>query len=236
LTTLRDDNGKILIEGWYEEVKEFTDEEISLMEKEPFDEDALKREYGISSFINNAKGIEVKKAFAGTPTCNISGLMSGYVGEGSKTVLPSTAVAKLDFRLVPDMNPKVQFERLKKHIRKYRLSGNNSYYKGGNCSSNTLQLRLLGSEPAARTATNHPFVNIVREAAVQVYGDAIINVSSAGTGPMYYFNKLLGVPSVCIGGTDISNRSHSPNEYMRIDLLNKTIKCIMVILEKFNYN
>lgn len=75
LNTLRDNNGNILIENWYNEVRGFTDEEISLIEKEPFDEDALMKEYGISSFINNAKGIEVKKAFAGMPTCNISGLV-----------------------------------------------------------------------------------------------------------------------------------------------------------------
>jgi acetylornithine deacetylase/succinyl-diaminopimelate desuccinylase-like protein len=234
LNTLRDNNGNILIENWYNEVRGFTDEEISLIEKEPFDEDALMKEYGISSFINNAKGIEVKKAFAGMPTCNISGLVSGYVGEGSKTVLPSTAIARLDFRLVPDMSPEIQFERLKEHVRKYLLvDNNNDNYYNDDSINNAIQLRLLGSEPAATTSINHPFVNVIRESAVQVYGDAIINVSSAGTGPMYYFDKLLDVPSVCIGGTDISNRSHSPNEYMRIDLLYKTIKCIMVILEKF---
>jgi acetylornithine deacetylase/succinyl-diaminopimelate desuccinylase-like protein len=239
LNTLRDNNGKILIENWYNEVRDFTDKEISLIEKEPFDEDALKKEYGVSSFVNNAKGIEVKKAFAGMPTCNISGLVSGYVGEGSKTVLPSITVARLDFRLVPDMVPQIQFERLKKHIRKYRLSksnNNNNNYNCGSSNNTTIEIRLLGAEPATRTSINHPFVNIIKEAAIEVYGDAIINVSSAGTGPMYYFNKLLGVPSVCIGGTDIRNRSHSPNEYMRIDLLNKTIKCMIVILEKFAFS
>jgi acetylornithine deacetylase/succinyl-diaminopimelate desuccinylase-like protein len=239
LNTLRDDNGKILIENWYNEVRDFTDEEISLIEEEPFDEDALKKEYSISSFISNAKGIEVKKAFAGMPTCNISGLVSGYVGEGSKTVLPSITIARLDFRLVPDMVPQIQFERLKKHIRKYVLSksnNNNNNYNGGSSNSTTIEIRLLGAEPAARTSINHPFVNIIKEAAVEIYGDAIINVSSAGTGPMFYFNKLLGVPSVCIGGTDIPNRLHSPNEYMRIDLLNKTIKCMIVILEKFAFS
>ena len=96
-----------------------------------------------------------------------------------------------------------------------------------------IEVRFIDGEPASRTPVYHPFVNIVKEAAVEVYGDVIINVSSAGTGPMYYFDKLLGVPSVCIGGSDISNRAHSPNEYMRIDSLNKTIKCIAVILKKF---
>ena len=81
------------------------------MDKEPFDEEALKKEYGITNFVNNAKGMEVKKAFAGMPTCNISGLVSGYISEGSKTVLPSKASAKLDFRLVPDMVPEIQFAK-----------------------------------------------------------------------------------------------------------------------------
>ena len=225
LNSIRDDKGEILIKDWYEEVRQFTIEELSFINKEPFDEEALKKEYGITKFLNNAKGIEVKKAFEGFPTCNISGLVSGYIGEGSKTVLPSIAIAKLDFRLVPDMIPKIQIKRLRKHIKAYRSQNNDNY--------DDIDVRFLDGEPASRTPVHHPFVNIVKEAAAEVYGDVIINVSSAGTGPMYYFDKILGVPSVCIGGSDISNRAHSPNEYMRIDSLNKTIKCITVILKKF---
>jgi acetylornithine deacetylase/succinyl-diaminopimelate desuccinylase-like protein len=225
LNSIRDDKGEILIKDWYEEVRQFTIEELSFINKEPFDEEALKKEYGITKFLNNAKGIEVKKAFEGFPTCNISGLVSGYISEGSKTVLPSIAIAKLDFRLVPDMIPKIQIKRLRKHIKAYRSQNNDNY--------DDIEVRFLDGEPASRTPLHHPFVNIVKEAAAEVYGDVIINVSSAGTGPMYYFDKILGVPSVCIGGSDISNRAHSPNEYMRIDSLNKTIKCITVILKKF---
>jgi acetylornithine deacetylase/succinyl-diaminopimelate desuccinylase-like protein len=227
LNSIRDDKGEILIKDWYEDVREFTIEELSFINKEPFDEEALKKEYGITKFLNNAKGIEVKKAFEGLPTSNISGLISGYIGEGSKTVLPSIAIARLDFRLVPDMIPEIQMKRLRKHIKAYRSKSNNNY------DHDDIEVRFIDGEPASRTPLYHPFVNIVKEAAVEVYGDVIINVSSAGTGPMYYFDKLLGVPSVCIGGSDISNRAHSPNEYMRIDSLNKTIKCIAVILKKF---
>jgi acetylornithine deacetylase/succinyl-diaminopimelate desuccinylase-like protein len=225
LNSIRDDKGEILIKDWYEEVRQFTIEELSFINKEPFDEEALKKEYGITKFLNNAKGIAVKKAFEGLPTCNISGLVSGYIGKGSKTVLPSIAIAKLDFRLVPDMIPEIQIKRLRKHIKAYRSQNNDNY--------DDIDVRFLDGEPASRTPVHHPFVNIVKEAAAEVYGDVIINVSSAGTGPMYYFDKILGVPSVCIGGSDISNRAHSPNEYMRIDSLNKTIKCIAVILKKF---
>ena len=218
LDTLRDDKGKILVKDWYKEVRNFTYEELSFINKERFDEDALKKEYGIVNFLNNMHGIEVKKAFEGMPTCNISGLASGYSGKGSKTVIPSIAIARLDFRLVPDMIPQVQFNRLKEHLKEH------GFHDG------EVNIQFLGGEPAARTPVNHPFVNTVKDAAVEVYGDVVINVSAAGTGPMYYFDKLLDVPCICIGGTDISNRSHSPNEYMRIDSLNKTITCIMRII------
>ncbi|MGA8106511.1 MAG: M20/M25/M40 family metallo-hydrolase, partial [Nitrososphaeraceae archaeon] len=98
-----------------------------------------------------------------------------------------------------------------------------------------IEIKFLDGEPAARTAINHPFVNIVKEAAIEIYGGAIINVSSAGTGPMYYFHDILKVPCVCVGGSDIFNRVHSPNESMRIDRLIKTIKWIGAILEKAEY-
>jgi acetylornithine deacetylase/succinyl-diaminopimelate desuccinylase-like protein len=222
LNTLRDDKGKILIKDWYKEVRDFTQEELSIINKERFDEDAFKKEYGIANFLNNMQGNEVKKAFEGMPTSNISGLVSGYSDIGSKTIIPSIAVARIDFRLVPDMIPHVQFNRLKAHLREQGFDDGD------------ISIRLLDGEPAARTPINHPFVSTVKDAAMEVYGDVVINVSAAGTGPMYYFDKVLGVPCICIGGTDISNRSHSPNEYMRIDSLNNTVRCIAVILEKFS--
>jgi acetylornithine deacetylase/succinyl-diaminopimelate desuccinylase-like protein len=223
LNTLRDDKGKILVKDWCKEARDFTYEELCIINKERFDEDALKKEYGIANFLNSMQGNDVKKAFEGMPTCNISGLASGYSGVGSKTIIPSIAVARIDFRLVPDMIPDVQFNRLKEHLREH------GFY------DSDISIRLLDGEPAARTPINHPFVNTVKDAAMEVYGDVVINVSAAGTGPMYYFDKMLGVPCICIGGTDISNRSHSPNEYMRIDSLNKTVRCIAVILEKFSH-
>src|SRR5688572_1536585 len=97
--------GGTLIKDWYKEVINFSQDELNLLDKEPFDEEIFKKEYGISKFLNNVKGIDVKKFFEGRPTCNISSLVAGYSGEGSKTIIPYKAIAKLDFRLVPDMDP-----------------------------------------------------------------------------------------------------------------------------------
>ena len=105
LNTLRDERGNILIQDWYNDVREFTPEELALIEKDEIDEEDFKRNYGIKKFVNNATHQEIKKALVGGPTCNIAGLFSGYIDEGSKTVLPSIAKAKLDFRLVPNMDP-----------------------------------------------------------------------------------------------------------------------------------
>jgi acetylornithine deacetylase/succinyl-diaminopimelate desuccinylase-like protein len=223
LNTLRNDKGKILVRDWYKEVRDFTHEELTFIDKENFDEDALRKEYGITNFLNNMQGLDVKKAFEGMPTCNISGLASGYTGTGSKTIIPFMAVARIDFRLVPDMLPHVQFNRLKEHLKEHGFDNDH------------IKIRRIDGEPAARTPINHPLVNTVKDAATEVYGDVVISVSAAGTGPMYYFANMLGVPCICIGGTDISNRCHSPNEYMKIDSLNKTTTCITVILEKFSH-
>lgn len=180
LNTMRDKNGGILIKDWYKEVRDFTSEELSMIENEPFDENALKKEHGIESFLNNTTGFEAKKAFEGTPTCNICGLISGYSGEGAKTVLPSKAIAKLDFRLVPDMVPEIQFKRLKKHLQE---QGYGNHKDGGknNDGGNNIEIKFLDGEPAARTTTNHPFVNIEAPPAVLTFLESLypfsVNIS-----------------------------------------------------------
>ncbi|MDQ4056810.1 MAG: M20/M25/M40 family metallo-hydrolase [Thermoproteota archaeon] len=220
LNTMRDNNGKILIRGWYKDVREFTPEELSLIANEPFDEEEFKKEYGIDKFVNNATGIEARKAFVGMPTCNIAGLLSGYIGEGAKTILPAEAKVKIDFRLVPDMIPEKQFELVKNHLKESGFEDD-------------IDIKLIHGEAAVRMPSNHSFVKQVEESAKETFGSAIISISSAGTGPMHSFAKVLGAPCVSIGSTYIYAKIHSPNEFARIDLLNKTTKCIGTILEKF---
>ena len=116
LNKLTDTSGRILINDWYKEVRDLTEREKAYLKTESFDEIRFKTEYGIHSFLNNAQGIEIQKALVTMPTCNIAGMISGYTGEGAKTIIPSTASVKIDFRLVPEMDPLVQLERLKKYL------------------------------------------------------------------------------------------------------------------------
>lgn len=219
LATMRDQRGRILIKDWYNEARSFTEEENSVIASEPFDEQGFKEEYGIDRFVGDAQGRDVKKALVGMPTCNIAGFNSGYIGEGAKTVLPSHAMVKLDFRLVPDMIPEEQLDRLKRHLNEHGFGD--------------IEVKFIHGEAAARTPISDPFVRQVEQAAKEIFGSSIISVSSAGTGPMYSFVKVLGAPCISVGSTYMFARIHSPNEFARIDLLNKTTKCIGRIIEKF---
>ena len=219
LSSLRDINGNILIDDWTSDVREFTSEEIEAIRNEEFDIQDFKKNYNLSHLINENDVDTMKKSFVGGPTCNIAGLISGYTGEGSKTILPSKAMAKLDFRLVPNMVPEKQFQKLRNYLDRIGFAD--------------IKLTYLNGEAASRTSINDPFVKLIEKCAIQEYGQAIMSISSAGTGPMSFFKEILGAPCVSIGSTFKYSKIHSPNEFARVDLLKKTISLIGRIIEKF---
>ena len=219
IKTLRDSNGKILIKDWYKEVTPFSKKDLELIKKEPFDENVFKKEFGIKSFVGGKKGMDAKKAMVGGATCNIAGFVSGYTGDGAKTVLPGKSLVKIDFRLIPKMVPKKQITRLKNHLKSKGFSD--------------VKIKVFHGEAAARTNSSDPFVNQVKMAADKSFGKSILNVSNAGTGPMYPFVDILKSPCISIGSTYMFSRIHSPNEFARVDLLKKTTKCMCLIMENF---
>lgn len=217
--TLRDADGKILIKDWYKDVIPFSKSDLEIIRKEPFDENVFRKEFGIKSFVGGKKGMDAKKALVGGATCNIAGFVSGYTGDGAKTILPGDALVKIDFRLIPKMNPKKQILRLKNHLK------TNGFHD--------ISIKVFHGEAAARTNSSNPFVSQVKDAADKTFGKSILNVSNAGTGPMYPFVDILNAPCISIGSTYMFSRIHSPNEFARIDLLKKTTKCICLIMDNF---
>ena len=222
VNTLRDSSGKILIKDWYKEVTSLSKQDLELIQKEPFDENVFKKEFGIKSFVGNKKGMDAKKALVAGATCNIAGFVSGYIGDGAKTVLPSDALIKIDFRLIPKMDPKKQVTRLKNHLKSKGFGD--------------VKIKIFHGEAAARTDSSDPFVSQVKDAADKSFGTSILNVSNAGTGPMYPFVDILKAPCISIGSTYMFSRIHSPNEFARVDLLKKTTKCICLIMQNFGEN
>ena len=220
LKTLRDSNGKILIDGWSDDIIPLSENDLKIIRKEPFDANDFKKEYGIKKFVGDKNAFEAKKALVAGPTCNIAGIESGYTGDGAKTVLPSTAKVKIDFRLVPNMDPKKQIKLLKLHLKR--------------AGFDDVSIKVLNAEAAARTSTDEKIVDIVCDSAKKIFGDYILNISNAGTGPMHAFVDVLHAPCVSIGSSFIFCRMHSPNEFAKIDLLNKTTKCLCMLIENFS--
>ena len=220
LKTLRDSDGKILIDGWNDDIIPLSQNDLKIIRKEPFDANDFKKEYGIKKFVGDKNAFEAKKALVAGPTCNIAGIESGYTGDGAKTVLPSTAKVKIDFRLVPNMDPKKQIKLLKLHLKRTGFDD--------------VSIKVLNAEAAARTSTDEKIVDVVCDSAKKIFGDYILNISNAGTGPMHAFVDVLHAPCVSIGSSFIFCRMHSPNEFAKIDLLNKTTKCLCVLIENFS--
>ncbi|HEY7082817.1 MAG TPA: M20/M25/M40 family metallo-hydrolase [Nitrososphaeraceae archaeon] len=219
LNTIRDESGKILVKNWYKEVRNFTPREKLLISLESFDEEEFKRHYGIKSLLNDVRGDEIRKALVGQATCNLAGLAAGYLDDVPSNIVPGAAIAKIDFRLVPDMDPEIQFNKLIQHL-------DQNGFKG------IISTKFIHGVRAARTDPSHHFVKQVRESVVEIYGNAIISVSSAGTGPMYSFYEGLKSPCVSFGCTYVYARIHSPNEFARLDFLNKSIKCLTRLMNK----
>lgn len=222
LGTLYDENtGRITIKDWYDEVISLTPEELSFIASQPmFDEEGFKKKYSIREFVARRKGNTLKRALTDSPTCNISGIASGYIGRAAKTVLPSLAKARIDFRLVPHMMPDLQFKKLQNHLMQ----------KG----FDDISVRWIHGSASSRTEFKHPFVDIVKKSAQSVFGrNPVVNLSSAGSGPMYLLVQALKVPCVAVGCSYIFSNIHSHNEFARIDLLSRGTRLIIEIITRF---
>ncbi|MEN4011011.1 MAG: M20/M25/M40 family metallo-hydrolase [Chloroflexota bacterium] len=221
LNTLKGQDEKIKIPGFYDNVKPPSQRDRTLMERLPETADEYRNRYAVKSFLKGLTGgVELRMAESLEPTCTICGLTSGYQGRGSKTVLPARASAKIDFRLVPDQTPEEILHKLRLHL-------NNQGYSD-------VQIEFLGGEAPARTDPDHPFVHLVTETANEVYGHPMqIVPMSGGSGPNHLFIEKLKVPVVTAGVGHPGSQAHAPNENLRLDLYLKGAKHIARILNEY---
>jgi len=219
LSILKDSGENILIEGFYDEVMPPSPEELAAIQALPSEEEELKQSLGLRGFVRGLKGEELKRRHLLEPTCNICGLFSGYTGEGSKTVLPSFASAKLDFRLVPQQRPEDILEKLKRHLEKHGFGD--------------VSITCHEGEPPARTPLDSPFVKLMVEAGREVYGaEPLIVPTFAGTGPMFPFREILDLPVASLGVSYPESRAHAPDENIRLADFIRATKYLAAILDR----
>ncbi|MBI5303169.1 MAG: M20/M25/M40 family metallo-hydrolase [Chloroflexi bacterium] len=204
LATLKDADDNILIDDYQTHVRPPTDAEMDALKAIPYDEDKVKADLGIPAFINGLTGIALLKKYLYEPTCTICGLYSGYIGEGSKTVLPNHAFAKIDFRLVPNLTPDLVLDLLKKHLARRGFDD--------------IEVILTETgEEVARSPLDSALVRAAVAAAKAVYPTApILYPTMAGSGPMYPLCQALGIPAVSAGCGWHDSRNHAPNENIRL--------------------
>lgn len=212
LNTLKDKDENILLPGFYEDVIPPTDREKELLAQSPEMIPYYMEQYDLKGFL---KGIhdELELAIEAVyePTCTICGLTAGYQGEGSKTVLPAKASAKVDFRLVPNQTPDKVMAQLRKHLDAHGFDD--------------VEIVNLSGNPPAKTDPDHPAVQIAVQAAEDVYEKPTRVIPMiGGSGPNFIFQKYLGVPIVSSGAGDAVSGAHAPNESISLDLYVKGAK------------
>ena len=223
LSSLKDENGRILIPGFYDDVRQPTEsEKQALRDKVDSDLEAkLLAMYGIDSFLHNKEGYELELAVF-EPTANIAGFLSGYTEKGVKTVLPAKAMAKMDFRLVPEQRPDDILEKLKSHLKAQGFD--------------EVQVKKLGSGDPVVTPIDGSFVQrtkqICKEFANQ---EPEIVPLGGGTLPLLGAMKNnVGILGISISGNPAyyGSGAHAPNEHIRLDDIPKAIEFNVFMLNE----
>jgi acetylornithine deacetylase/succinyl-diaminopimelate desuccinylase-like protein len=204
LASLKGPDDRITLDDYWPNVAPPTAAEQDLVDRLPFDAERIRAVYGAPHFINDMDAAAARRAVYFNPTLTICGLDAGYAGEGTKTVLPKEARAKLDFRLVPDLTPDLIHDLLRRHLDRRGFGD--------------IEIVRLAGEHVAHSAPDAPIVRAAAQAARIVYGtDPVIYPRMAGSGPMYPLSNMLGIPAVLAGITHHGARAHAPNEHIRLE-------------------
>jgi acetylornithine deacetylase/succinyl-diaminopimelate desuccinylase-like protein len=220
LASLRDQDMKIQIDGFYDKVVKPTDADRRMMSKIDPEVDKRKQLVGFDRLVRDPKPGQVIEQLLFTPTCNVAGVTTGYQGPGSKTVLAAEATAKLDFRLIPDQDPADVLDQLRRHF------DSNGFEK--------VEIVWSDAEKPARSDPDSALAMSVIECTRGMYGEPILWPFMPATGPMHPVVSALGIPTVLpVGVGRPDNRIHAPNENIRAaDYLN-TVRLMCRVWESF---
>jgi acetylornithine deacetylase/succinyl-diaminopimelate desuccinylase-like protein len=203
LATVKNEHDEITVDGLMDRVREPTASDLALLEALPYDEAEMRRIHGVRAFVRGLSGTDLKVKHFLEPTCTICGLTSGYGGEGSKTVLPAVASAKLDFRLVPDLTPELVHELLRAHLDRRGFTD--------------VELAPAHGELPSRWPADTPVAKAAVAALRATYGaDPVVYPLMAGSGPMAQVCDRLGIPVTGFGCGHAASANHAPNENIAV--------------------
>ena len=221
LATLRDVDDNLLLDGLWDHVAEPPEEDLDMLKKVPFEEEKLKRDFGVSAFAGGVTGLAAAVRHFFHPTTTICGFRSGYIEDGVKTVLPATAMAKLGIRLVPNLTYELVEDLLNKHLERRGFGD--------------VEIVRLSAENPAKSDPHSAVARAAADACRTVYGEEpVVYPIMAGTGPMYPLSTMLGIPVVSgMGVGHAQSRIHSPNENISVEDFIQGIKYTGELIRRF---
>jgi acetylornithine deacetylase/succinyl-diaminopimelate desuccinylase-like protein len=221
LATITSPKGVITIDGFSSHIAPISDEDAEVLKVIELDEAGLKREFRISGWVRAMKGPTLVKEHIFGATCTICGIQTGHTDAGAKTVLPSTAMARLDFRLVPDLTSDIVVALLREHldVRGFR----------------DIEIIELGSAPLAKSSSKSRVARAVIESTAEVYGiPALIYPMDPSSGPV---GAVCGVtnpptPIVSFGTSYAGSNPHGPDENIRVEDFLQSIKFLGRVIHR----
>lgn len=222
LATMHDSNGHITVDGFYDQVRPFPDHVIAAMRELPFDDSRLKEEVGVTE-LSGEHGYTTLERLWTRPTCEVNGMLSGYTGEGAKTVLPSEAMAKVSFRLVPDQDPDTIAALVEAHLRRVAPPG-----------VTTLVVKHLHGGRPWRADLDGPVFEAGKAALEAAFGRAPVITGEGGSIPVVGdFERILGAPVLLMGFGLPGENAHAPDEWISVENFTLGIRAGAVLYDEY---
>lgn len=221
IASMHDENNKIAIPGFYDQVLEASEEERALMAKTPFNLDHYKDKLGIDE-VHGEEGYSTIERTGIRPTLDVNGIWGGYIGEGAKTVLPSKAFAKISMRLVPNQKDEEISQLFEKHFKAI--------------APPSVKVKVTphhGGEPYVTPIDTIEY-QAASEAVEKTFGKTPVPIRAGGSIPIVaLFEEVLGLKSILLGFGLDTDAIHSPNESYGIENFLKGIETISYFYDTY---
>jgi acetylornithine deacetylase/succinyl-diaminopimelate desuccinylase-like protein len=221
LARLKDEEGHILIPGFYDDIIPPSPEELAAWDSLPFDEEHYRiTEVGSRSLVGEAGFTVLERTWA-RPTLDVHGIPGGFIGAGAKTVIPAKALAKVSMRLVPGMTPPKTFELYKTYVEKIAPVGVE------------IEVRLINAGDPCLIRVDNPYIQAATRALKEVWGKETVFIRSGGSIPIVGdFDRHLGIPSIMMGFGLPDDNIHAPNEKFCLKNFELGIESVVRFLEE----
>ena len=226
LASMRDENGRILIDGFYDDVRALTAAERAALAEVPAAEEQLQRELALG----RSEGTEPLVERITVPALNLRGIRGGGVGETAANVISPEAAASIDFRLVPDQTPERVKAKVEAHLRSrgFHVVHETPDAETRRAHAKVIKVEWESGYPASRVSLDNPVAAAIERRIEAALGQQLIKLPTlGGSVPLYLFPTALGIPTV-----NHDNNQHGANENLRLQNLWDAIEVFAAVMGK----